>query len=116
MPENNIDVYLQPLVKELYELCNDGVDTFDTSLNETFRMDEGFMWTISDFPRLGILYGWNTHTGLACPTCNFDTEPCHLTHSKKLVFMSHHHFLKRNTGSDSTECALMDAQRSRINQ
>ena len=68
MPGNNIDVYLQPLVKELCELWNDGVDTFDSSLNETFRMHATVMWTISDFPGLGILSGWNRHTGFACPT------------------------------------------------
>jgi len=28
-PGNNIDVYLQPLVKELQELWFDGIETFD---------------------------------------------------------------------------------------
>ncbi|XP_049364607.1 uncharacterized protein LOC125829432 [Solanum verrucosum] len=96
MHGNNIDVYLQPLVKELCELWNDGVETFDSSLNETFRMHAALMWTISDFPGLGILSGWNTHTGFACPTCNFDTEPCRLVHSKKWCFMGHRRFLRRN--------------------
>jgi len=59
---NNIDVYLQPLVDELCELWNDGVETFDSSLNETFRMRVALMWTISDFPGLGILSSWKTHT------------------------------------------------------
>ncbi|XP_070008552.1 uncharacterized protein [Nicotiana sylvestris] len=96
MPGNNIDVYLQPLVKELHELWNDGVETFDSSLNEKFRMHAALMWTISDFLGLGILSGWNTHTGFACPTCNFDTEPCRLRHSKKWCFMGHRRFLRRN--------------------
>ncbi|XP_019258754.1 PREDICTED: uncharacterized protein LOC109236969 [Nicotiana attenuata] len=96
MPGNNIDVYLQPLVKELHELWNDGVETFDSSLNENFRMHAALMWTISDFPGLGILSGWNTHTGFASPTCNFDTEPCRLRHSKKWCFMGHRRFLRRN--------------------
>ncbi|XP_060171510.1 uncharacterized protein LOC132602749 [Lycium barbarum] len=96
MPGNNIDVYLQPLVKELRELWDDGVETFDSSSNEAFRMRAALMWTISDFPGLGILSGWNTHTGFACPTCNFDSEPCRLRHSKKWCFMGHRRFLKRN--------------------
>ncbi|WVZ18489.1 hypothetical protein V8G54_005811 [Vigna mungo] len=96
MPGNSIDVYLQPLVDELRELWNDGVETFDSSLNETFRMRAALMWTISDFPGLGILSGWNTHTGLACPTCNFDAEPCRLPHSRKWCFMGHRRFLSRN--------------------
>ncbi|XP_016490283.2 uncharacterized protein LOC107810065 [Nicotiana tabacum] len=96
MPGNNIDVYLQSLVKELRELWNDGVETFDSSLNENFRMHAALMWTISDFPGLGILSGWNTHTGFACLTCNFDTELCRIRHSKKWCFMGHRRFLRRN--------------------
>ena len=30
-PENNIVVYLQPLVEELKELCEVGVETYDAS-------------------------------------------------------------------------------------
>ncbi|XP_016476614.2 uncharacterized protein LOC107798160 [Nicotiana tabacum] len=59
-------------------------------------MHAALMWTISDFPGLDILSGWNTHTGFACPTCNFDTEPCRLRHSKKWCFMGHRRFLRRN--------------------
>ena len=62
-PGNNIDVYLKPLVEELRELWS-GVDTYDSSLNENFRMRAALMWTISDFPGLGILSGWNIHIDL----------------------------------------------------
>ncbi|XP_055812627.1 uncharacterized protein LOC129882385 isoform X1 [Solanum dulcamara] len=37
MPENDIDVYLQPLIQELRELWYDGVQTLDSSKNETFN-------------------------------------------------------------------------------
>lgn len=79
---NNIDVYLQSLVKELHELWIDGVKTFDSSLNETFRMHAALMWTISDFLVLAILSSWNIYTGFVSPTCNFDTEPCRLCQVK----------------------------------
>ncbi|XP_058726290.1 uncharacterized protein LOC131597620 [Vicia villosa] len=95
-PGNSIDVYLQPLVNELKELWNDGVVTFDVSMNESFRMRETLMWTISDFPALGNLSGWNTHTSLACPNCNFDSKGCRLSKSKKWCFMGHRRFLSRN--------------------
>ncbi|XP_028193133.1 uncharacterized protein LOC114378691 [Glycine soja] len=94
-PGNNIDVYLKPLVEELCELWS-GVDTYDSSLNENFRMRAALMWTISDFPGLGILSGWNIHTGLACPTCNLDAEPCRLRNCNKWCFMGHRRFLSRN--------------------
>lgn len=96
IPGNKIDVYLQPLVKELSELWNDGVDTFDALMNETFRMREALIWIISDFPGLGSLSGWDTYTGLACPTYNFDTEPCRLNHGSKWCFIGHRRFLRKN--------------------
>ncbi|RDX80643.1 hypothetical protein CR513_38790, partial [Mucuna pruriens] len=83
------DVYLQPLIKELNELWTESVETYDSSLKELFRMQAVLMWTISDFPRFCTLSGWNTYTGYACPTCNFDTSPCRLRCSKKWCFMGH---------------------------
>ena len=41
MVENNIDVYLQPLIKELNEFWSEGIQTFDSSKNEMFRMRAG---------------------------------------------------------------------------
>jgi len=66
MVGNDIDVYLQPLIKELKELWFDGVQTFDYSKKEMFTLQATLLWTISDFPRLGNLFGWNIKTGLAC--------------------------------------------------
>ncbi|KAK7306021.1 hypothetical protein VNO77_43935 [Canavalia gladiata] len=95
MPSKNIDVFLQPLIKELNELWSEGVHTYDSSLNEVFRMRAALMWTISDFPGLSALSGWNTYTGYVCPSCNFDTIPCRLDYSKKWCFMGHRRFLER---------------------
>ena len=95
MPGNNIDVYLQPLIQELRELWHDGVQTLDSSKNEMFKMRAALMWTISDFPGLGTLSGWNTHTSLAFPTCNFDTNSCRLKRGRKWCFMGHRRFLER---------------------
>lgn len=62
MPGNDINVYLQPLIQELKELWYDGVQTLDSSRNETFKIRATLMWTISDFSGLGNLSGWNTYT------------------------------------------------------
>ncbi|XP_068487048.1 uncharacterized protein [Phaseolus vulgaris] len=94
MTGNNIDVYLQPLIKELKELWFDGVQTFDYSKKEMFTLRAALLWTISDFPGLGNLSGWNTHTGLAFPTCNFDTESS-LLYRGKYSFMGHRRFLHK---------------------
>ncbi|XP_052197234.1 uncharacterized protein LOC127804414 [Diospyros lotus] len=52
MPGNDIDVYLQPLIKDLKDLWDGGVKTFDASLNQMFNMRVALIWTISDFPGL----------------------------------------------------------------
>ena len=44
--ENDIDVYLQPLVQELKELLDVGMDTFDMSSNSSFQMHAALLWTI----------------------------------------------------------------------
>ena len=81
-------------MKELEELWMKGVDTYDVSMCEMFKMRAALMWTISDFPGLGTLSGWNTYTGYACPTCNFDAIPLRLPHSRKWCFWGHRHFLR----------------------
>ncbi|XP_057748109.1 uncharacterized protein LOC130967309 [Arachis stenosperma] len=94
MPGNDIDVYLQPLIDELKQLW-DGVETYDANEKKTFKMYAALMWTISDFPGLGNLSGWNTYGGRACPTCNLDAETNRLTFSQKWCFMGHWRFLSQ---------------------
>ncbi|XP_020961147.1 uncharacterized protein LOC110263725 [Arachis ipaensis] len=85
MPENNIDVYLQPLIKELKELWYDGIQTLDRFKNEMFTLRAALMWTISDFTGLGNLSGWNVHSKYACPTCNFNTDSYRLKHGSEIL-------------------------------
>ncbi|XP_058185677.1 uncharacterized protein LOC131302904 [Rhododendron vialii] len=54
---NSIDVYLQPLIEELKELWGVGVDTFDASTNQNFKMHAALMWTINDFHAYANLSG-----------------------------------------------------------
>ncbi|GJX69164.1 hypothetical protein Tco_0304891 [Tanacetum coccineum] len=48
-PVKDIDVYLQPLIKELQELWK-GVWTKDTTTGTHFQMKVAVLWTINDFP------------------------------------------------------------------
>jgi len=98
MPGNDIDVYLQPLIKELKELWFDGIETLDSSTKQTFNMRAALMWTISDFPGLGNLPGWNTYTASACPSCNYDGIGQRLRHGKKNCFIGHRRFLPPDHG------------------
>ncbi|KAL4294431.1 hypothetical protein AHAS_Ahas18G0227400 [Arachis hypogaea] len=60
-----------------------------------FTLRAALMWTISDFPDLGNLSGWNVHSKYACPTCNFNTNSYRLKHGGKWCFLGHRRFLER---------------------
>ncbi|WMV08688.1 hypothetical protein MTR67_002073 [Solanum verrucosum] len=90
---NNIDMYLQPLIEELKELWEPGIETYDAETNQSFQMRAALMWTVSDFPALAMLSGWSTKGKLACPTCNYDTFSQYLKHSRKMCYLGHRRFL-----------------------
>ena len=82
-PGNDIDVYLQPLIDELKELWDNGVQTYDASMKEMFQLYVSILWTINDFPAYGNLSGWSTKGKFACPCCNKDTWSLSLLNRKK---------------------------------
>ena len=47
-PRNKIDIYLKPLVDELKELWEEGVETYDAYSKEHFHMHAILLWTILD--------------------------------------------------------------------
>ena len=65
--ENDIDVYLQPLVEEMKKLCNVGVKRLDVSSKKSFQMHAALLWTINDFPTYGDISGWSTKVLLHVP-------------------------------------------------
>ncbi|KAL2900629.1 putative pectinesterase/pectinesterase inhibitor 22 [Bienertia sinuspersici] len=72
-PGLNIDVYLQPLIEELKELWEDGVETYDAYAKQNFNMRAMLLWTINDFPAYADLSGWSTKGEFACPSFHKDT-------------------------------------------
>ena len=88
-----IDVYLQPLVEELRELWDVGVESFDASSNTRFQLRATLMWTINDFPAYADIFGWSTKGLLACPCCMDDTESHYLKHGQKVCYMGHRRWL-----------------------
>ncbi|XP_071905814.1 uncharacterized protein [Coffea arabica] len=66
-PGNNIDVYLQPLVKERTTLWDFGIQTYDASQKENFQLHVALLWIISDFPGYAMLSRWSTKGEYACP-------------------------------------------------
>ncbi|KAJ0479892.1 putative transposase, Ptta/En/Spm, plant [Helianthus annuus] len=92
-PGNKIDVYMQPLIKELKELWEDGVSTFDASTKQYFQLKASIISTISDFPGYANLSGWSTKGALACHVCGFDTDSNWLSHGRKWCYMCHRRWL-----------------------
>lgn len=54
---NNIDVYLQPLIEELNQLWENGVETYDVLLEQNFCLHATILWTINFFPTYVVLFG-----------------------------------------------------------
>ncbi|KAL9688571.1 hypothetical protein QQ045_032994 [Rhodiola kirilowii] len=78
-PENCLDVFMRPLIEELKMLWEDGVYTFDRNDGSSFIMKATVMWTIGDFPSLGMLGGLKTKGYKACPLCLDEIDAMHLT-------------------------------------
>ena len=54
--KNKIDMYLQHLIDKL-KMLSDGVQTYDISMRQNFVTRAAVMWTVNDFPTLGMSKG-----------------------------------------------------------
>ncbi|KAH9697062.1 hypothetical protein KPL71_023450 [Citrus sinensis] len=107
-PGNDIDVYLQPLINELRELWEDGVNTFDASSNQNFNLRVALLWTISDFPAYANLSGWSTKGRFACPHCNVNTSYQRLKYWHKYCYLGHRRFLEGNAPTPLTGTEVLE--------
>ncbi|XP_060182337.1 uncharacterized protein LOC132612000 [Lycium barbarum] len=89
-PKQKVDVFLQPLIHELKELWEEGVQTYDVSSKNNFQMKVALMWTISDFPAYSMLSGWSTARKLACPYCKEDSDDFSLPNDRKVSWFDNH--------------------------
>ena len=93
-PDNDIDIYLQPLIKELKQLWS-GVETYDVFKKENFNLRAALLWTINDFLTYANLFGWSTKGRYACP-CAAQTCSRWLYNGKKFSYMGHRRWLDEN--------------------
>ena len=89
-PKNNLNVFLQPLIVELKELCEVGVETYDVSKKRNFQLRAALMWTISYFPAYSMLSSWGTAGKYACPYCMEDSNAFSLTKGGKMSWFDNH--------------------------
>ena len=88
-PRIAIDVYLQPLVEELRELWDVGVEAYDASSKNVFQLCATLMWTVHDFPTYADVSGWSTKGKFACPCCASETDSRYLRNGRKFCYMGH---------------------------
>jgi Transposase family tnp2 len=94
--DNDIDVFLAPLLEELHKLWRDDVRIYDANLKEQFILRVMIFCTINDFPAYGNLSGCRTKGFQTCPICGDDTCSLRLKNCKKNIYMGHHRFLRLN--------------------
>ncbi|XP_017234788.1 uncharacterized protein LOC108208774 [Daucus carota subsp. sativus] len=85
-PTKDLHVYLRPLIDELKDLWQNGVETYDRFSRSNFLMRAALMWTISDFPALAMLSGWSTKGKLSCPVCMGEVKAKQLKYGGKVTF------------------------------
>ncbi|GJZ96142.1 RNA-directed DNA polymerase, eukaryota [Tanacetum coccineum] len=82
-PGNDINVFLEPLVDDLYTLFKTGVDTYDVSTKDNFNQHAVVLWTINDYPALGTLCGCSYSGFKGCVVCGKDANRVRLSTSSK---------------------------------
>ena len=95
-PGNDIDVFLEPLVDDLHTLFETGVDTYDASTKDNFKLRAVVLWTINDYPALGTLCGCPYSGFKGCVVCGKDTNCVRLSASSKQSYVGHRRYLPYN--------------------
>jgi hypothetical protein len=96
-PGNDIDVFLEPVIDELVEMFENGVDdVWDDYKKEHVTIKAVLIITIIDLPSQGCLSGEKTQGYTICVECLDDTEAVHLPNNSKIVYMGHRRFLPKD--------------------
>ena len=91
-PRKDMDVFQKPLIDELKQFQEFGVETKDAVDDSKFKMHAALLWTVHDFSARNSLSGWSGQDYKACPTCNADTPSMHMI--GKIVYVGHNVFFQ----------------------
>ncbi|CAM8909852.1 unnamed protein product [Rhodiola kirilowii] len=92
-PGKCLNVFMQPLIDELNILWDTGVLTYDRHDGSSFHMKAAVLWTISDFPGLGMLGGLKCKGYKACPMCLDAIDAHHL--AGRMSYQGHRRWLHK---------------------
>ena len=107
-PGKCLSVFMEPLIDELLSLWQTGVCTFDRHAQSTFVMRASVLWTISDFPGLGMLAGSSTSGYKACPICLDEFSAKHecgrMVYDGHRKWLAHDHHWRSASHAFNGEC------------
>jgi hypothetical protein len=96
-PENDIDVFLEPVIDELVKMFEKGVeDVSDEYKKKHVTIKAVLIATITDLPGRGSLSGEKTKGYTGCVECLDDTDAVQLPNNSKIVCMGHRRFLPKD--------------------
>ena len=97
--DRNIDIYMTPLLEELLELWK-GVPYFDLldrpGLNKRFNLRAILLWTVNDYPALGLISGQVTKGYHGCVVCGPNVSCRRSAALSKNVFLGSRRWLEAN--------------------
>ncbi|XP_026419562.1 uncharacterized protein LOC113315507 [Papaver somniferum] len=92
-PGKNINVLLEPLVKDFQFLFENGKRTWDAYAQEMFTARAVVLWTINDYPSLGRIYDCPYAGYHGCVVCRKKNHSIRLHDSNKNVYVGYRRFL-----------------------
>jgi hypothetical protein len=87
-----MDVFLEPLMKDMQKLWEHGVNVWDEYKKEHFNLKAIILCTINDNPACLALTG-QVKGKTGCVICIDQMESIYLPSTSNLVYMRHHRFL-----------------------
>ncbi|KAL0440442.1 UNVERIFIED_CONTAM: hypothetical protein Slati_2527200 [Sesamum latifolium] len=89
-PKRLIDVYLEPLIEELWNLWHVAILTRDSAKDETFTMCAALMWTVNGLSAYGMASRWSFVGIMGCSVCMKDTRAFYLQNGRKACYFDCH--------------------------
>jgi hypothetical protein len=113
---DNIDVFLKPLVQDLLKLWT-GIPAINMSKPEGekgFTLRAMLIWTVNDFPALGLIYGQQVSGYKGCPMCGPETCAEHATLLSKMIYLGGRRYLHADHRFRTARAAFNNRQEWRL--
>ena len=68
-PENNMSMYMDPLINDLVCVWEERVWTYDRATKTNFKIHVWYHYSLHDLQSYGIFCSWCVHGKFSCPVC-----------------------------------------------